>query len=586
MRSNGASPSKASKRAIVFQLGSLTEVLQSLIALRAAKQLYPQLEISLVVRDSFQEVVDRVPWIAHRWTMPNGELLGLSRQNRAQALVRLGAWVSPFLQVHWDYIVNWTTASSSGFLATLPPGKVRLGLYARKDLSLRHADGWSQYLRGVIQDSKQSLTQGIHLTDLWTTQFLTALQIHEGAPKDPETPVLAGKGFFQLSLAREDILTVLSSARKWIGIQLDTSEVPLDTVTHLLAQRPDFHFVFLGKAVPETLVSRAREIQKLFPNRILNLLGQTDFDLWASVLSRCHWLVAGESPAVQLASLLGTQVLQIRVNAKESLQVNGPYGNGHYVLCQKGDSVPTPEQIAAVFGFASSEWSIHRAANLGRHLQDRGLGDFIESCNVVRSRIRTSGEGGGVRYDGLLSEPWGLAQWNSYAMSQLARHWYCGWTTSLSREMTRSELSPELVIGLRGLDEVLRGCEATLSRGMSQAGDLTRAANKLVSSRVMSIEDRSRLQAQMASLAEIDSFLDRLGKLHPVVCGLANLRKVLFNDLEDADLAVLGRSAGESYRQLLEGVGVLRRTISETLEFARPRAITKSNVLPFAETSP
>lgn len=578
------------KKAIVFQLGSLTEVLQSLIALRAAKQLYPQLELTLVVRDRFQEVIERVPWLSARWAMPAQDLVKLSREDRAQALVRLGAWVAPFLQVHWDYLVNWTSAPSSGFLATLPAGKVRLGLFARKDLSLHYADGWSQYHRGVIQDSQDALDQGIHLTDLWTTQFLTALQIHEGPPKDPETPVLAGKGFFKLSLSREDILTVLGSARKWIGVQVDSSDFSVNLVTHLLAQRPDFHFVFLGIQVSDRGISRLREVQKLFPNRILNLVGQTDFDLWASVLSRCHWLIAGESAAVQLASLLGTQVFQIRDRDQRPLQINGPYGNGHYVLSPKTEGCDetefTAEQVAAVFGFASSEWSIHRAASLGRHLHERGLSDFIEKGAVLRSRIRTSGEGGGVRYDSVLGEPWNLAQWNAYAMSQLARHWYCGWTTSLAREMNRNELSPQLVISLRGLDEVLHGCEATLARGMSLALTLARDAKRLVSSRLMAVEDRNRLHVQLDGLTEIDSFLNRLGKLHPVVGGLANLRKVLFNDLEGGDLAVLGRSAEESYRQLLDGVGVLRKTISETLDLARPRALAKANILPFADTNP
>jgi hypothetical protein len=79
--------------------------------------------------------------------------------------------------------------------------------------------------------------------------------------------------------------------------------------------------------------------------------------------------------------------------------------------------------------------------------------------------------------------------------------------------MTRNELSPQLVISLRGLDEVLHGCEATLARGMSLALTLARDAQRLVSSRLMAVEDRIRLHVQLDGLTEIDSFLNRLGNV-------------------------------------------------------------------------
>lgn len=574
----------ASKRLLVFQLGSKSELLQSLISLRAAKQLYPGLEITLVVSTTGQEIVDRVPWIRERRVLPVEDLVLLSRQDPKRAMANLGAWTAPLLEVNWDYLANWSSGASGAFLATLPAAKVRLGRMARKDLSLRNLDGWSQYLRGIVEESGDKVSQGIHRIDLWTTQLLTALQIHEGPVKESDPAGLSGRGFFQLSMGREDVLTTLKGARKWVAVQVDGPT--LKVTEALLSSRSDLNLVLLGKEAQSTDLETVRRLQALAPSRVLNLMGQTDFDLWASVISRCHWILSRPSPAVQLASLLGTQVLLFGDQIRGRLQTLGPYGNGHYVLIPKGEREISAEEICAVFDFASSEWSIHRAASLRKHLHESGLSDPEQRLSVLRSRIRTSGEGGGVRFDSVLQEPWDIAQWSAYALSQLARHWYCGWTTSLHREMTRSELTPALVIHLRGLDEILYGCEATLQRGIRSSAELASDARRLVSSRVMAIEDRDRLRAQVEGLGEIDSFLDRLGNLHPVVHGLANLRKVLFNDLEDSDLAVLGKAAETSYRQLLEGVGVLRKTIAETLAFAKPRALERGNVLPFAETNP
>src|SRR5690242_10522718 len=63
-------------RCLVIQLTRLGDTLQSLMALRAAKQLYPQLEIHFVARERFAAAAKRTPWIESVITLPTDELLG------------------------------------------------------------------------------------------------------------------------------------------------------------------------------------------------------------------------------------------------------------------------------------------------------------------------------------------------------------------------------------------------------------------------------------------------------------------------------------------------------------------------------
>ena len=63
-------------RCLVIQLTRLGDTLQSLMALRAAKQLYPHLEIHFLARERFAAAAKRTPWIESVITLPTDTLLG------------------------------------------------------------------------------------------------------------------------------------------------------------------------------------------------------------------------------------------------------------------------------------------------------------------------------------------------------------------------------------------------------------------------------------------------------------------------------------------------------------------------------
>ncbi len=69
-------------RMLVIQMARTSDLMQSLMALRAAKQLYPGLKITLVARERFAAAAKKVPWIEQVVEFPSEELLSPALQGR------------------------------------------------------------------------------------------------------------------------------------------------------------------------------------------------------------------------------------------------------------------------------------------------------------------------------------------------------------------------------------------------------------------------------------------------------------------------------------------------------------------------
>ena len=212
-------PSDKPIRCLVIQLTRLGDTLQSLMALRAAKQLYPNLEIHFVARERFAAAAKRVPWIKKVVTLPTEQILApvlTGEKTELQALSDVARWVGPLVKEPWDMVVNWSYSEASSFLTGLLPARVKLGYSRRRDTTFAAADGWSHYIQAIVQNG---LSQNIHLTDIFTTQLLTALQIHFGEPMNDGNAPVTSKNFFELEIGEKEGKW-RDRSRKWVAIQL------------------------------------------------------------------------------------------------------------------------------------------------------------------------------------------------------------------------------------------------------------------------------------------------------------------------------------------------------------------------------
>jgi ADP-heptose:LPS heptosyltransferase len=589
-------------RCLVIQLTRLGDTLQSLMALRAAKQLYPQLEIHFVARERFAAAAKRTPWIESVITLPTDQLLGpilKGEKDEKQAMGDLARWIAPLINKPWDMVVNWSYSEPSSFLTALIPAHVKLG-YTRnpKDLSLSTTDGWSHYIQAIVQGG---IEQNIHLTDVLTTQLLTALQIHHGDPANEGNAPVTSKSFFQLEIGERD-LSWGDFSRKWIGIQLGAGSAaktwPASSWAKLarliLKNNPECSIVLLGGRED---TERAREFLSELDLRgretrnVLSLVGETDFDLWASVVGRCSWIIAGDTAVVHLASVLGTRVMNVSIGPVRWAET-GPYGNGHYVIsshkpcagcANKSNDIiqhscradVTPEAIYASWSYAASEWAHRRQSSISEHFETLKSRHILDSdtIRVHRSRIRGSNDGGGVVYEPLIERPLTVETWLGMVNGHIARSWYCGWVPAIGGELKREMISPPLIQKLRELGESATVLAKICEQAGRSARDLKERSSRLKSDKIMGIRERDELRVLGKKLMDLDGLVDRMGRAQPALAGFAQMSKVLMHNLRGDQLSDLGQESANCYRQLGEGVAILSDWLKHTIGLARPMAI-------------
>ena len=576
---------------LVIQLAKLGDLLQSLMALRAAKQLYPELEFTLVVREKFAEAARSVPWIKDVIVLPTDAWLSpiLEGQSPAEeALSELNRILGPALAKTWDFSINWTFSDASSYLNCLIPARVKLGYSRRKDGTFYCSDGWSHYIQGVVQASIQ---QNIHLTDILTTQLLTAMQIHLGDPS--ETAQNAGfspKGFFQFKTEGRNPETHLGRNHKWVALQLSSGSAGKDWAAedwaelacYVLSRHPDWGVVLLGApgdaAAAQVVLGYVKDLVPEGMDRIIDFVGQTDFADWTTLMGRCHWIVTTETAGVHLASVLGTRILHLCASPWRFLE-NGPYGNGHYVLCTSKDML-SPEAAYAAWSYGTSEWSHRRQIPIAEHFSRTGAGDDFPNVRLLRSRIRGTQDGGGVAYEALNRTPLTINDWFGQVIGHVARAWYCGWTPEIGKEIDRDALHPALIAALRQLDESSEVLVKICEEAKRTAIELHSRGKRLKSDKIMDLREKQELKNLAKKLHDLDLLIDRLVETQPALTVFAQMSKVLMHNLRGEALSDLGLETAESYGQLSYGVSLLREWSKFTLNLVKPKAIGTGQVIP------
>ena len=584
---------KKTTRCLVIQMGRLGDSLQSLMALRAAKQLYPFLEIHFICRESLSAAAKKTPWLKGVFTFPTQEIIGplvKGKKSEKEAIRDIAKWLGPVIETPWDMVVNWTYSEASSFLTSIIPAKIKLGYSRRKDSTFFAADGWSQYIQGIVQGHHP---QNIHLTDILTTQLLTALQIHFGDPMPNGDSPVTSKAFFALSPPKRSLKKVLEDpTKKWIGFQLKgVAPEKWAKLAHLILQRhPDWNILLLGTDAETSLNNQVFEnlgVDPAIRSKVHSWVGEGDFEQWAYAIGHVHWLFSGDSSALHLASVLGTRILHItKLGSREM----GPYGNGHYVIKPKNTSQPVEPQspslpeydshatapAEAIYGlwtYACQEWVHRRQTGLSTHMTQLGLDAYVNSIQAYRSSIRNSQEGGGVYYEPLFSQPLEFQDWMAMVLGHIARAWYCGWVPSLGAEVRRETIGPSLVQSVRSIEEGAHVLQEICDKATSTADQLSRKGSSLKSEKVMGLEDRSTIQTLGATLAELESLMKRVTNARPQLLPFSEMSKVLMHNLRGEQISELARETGLSYKRIHDGLTILREWISHTLGLVKPTAV-------------
>ncbi len=577
-------------RALMVQLSPLADQLQLLMAIRAAKQLYPELELHLVVEASAEEAVRSLDWVKKVHVFSKRETLAMLKSDADDMnskLSSLATWIEPILDVNYDLLVNWTFNDSSSFLSAIIPSPVKLGYSRKTDLSISIQDGWSHYIKSVVQSE---ILQDIHLTDLLTTQLLTALQVHFGDSVDPGAQTVTSKSFFKLS--RRDHWapdTWGHPSRRWMSIEAPEDQSPesIDRIARfaalVLRRHDDQNIIVIGNSVTDPVRYEKQFLKQLkihHPHlrgdrsRVIFKLGAISFSLWAEILSDCNWIIADSGPSIALASCVGTRAL-LRADRADDCLETGPYGNSHYIVeTRKG------ELMYAAWTYASTEWQHRRELSIDQHLA-RLQFDASSDLRILRSRIRNSEEGGGVVFDPLHRYEESVPRWSGKVWSYLARDWFCGWVPEIEWEMNRASLSPNLVREIRGLEEPTQVLQKLFEQGDRLARELTSATKNLRSDSIMTSHQKSEVLRIGGELNEIEKLIGRTCAVNSTLGGFFRMHQAILHNLKGTRLHELAQETSEAYQFLQIGSEHLSGWIHATLELSKPIPLPKGNVFAF-----
>ncbi len=580
----GSQGARGAIRCLIIQLGSSERILQSLMALKAVKQLYSKVEIHFIVDQPNQDLLSRVPWIDGVTIIPREELMRSLRRGEtrvSEAIPVLAQKLAPLVRVGWDYVINWTYSEASSFLGSLIPAVVKLGFSRRSDRSLECGDDWSMYVHAILQGSGY---QNIHLTDILTTQLLTALQINHGDPNahtSQGADSVAAKTFFKfVDTDASEIWSQRNLSKKWISVHIDKKlwdiEAWLRMLETVLARVPDVSIYLLGNELNDADHMKIRHWLRnelIADGRVLNLIAKNHFDIWAQAIGRSHWLISSDFTTEQLASVIGTRVLHLS-DTHQVFFSSGPYGNGHYILTPSNATEklkPTPLLSAKIFEYLYFEWSLKRGATCQEFVSKHAeLTQEIQSFRVLRSRIRPTSEGGGVVYEAHTVSPMSLAEWSAVVMGQVARSWYCGWVAPLGQGIERDRISADLLKELRGLEGVIDEVSKECEKGASIASLLVQKAKRVRAAHIMDVKLKEEIRELGEQLASIDLRIEDAAQRNSALKSFSNLSKVMLHHLQGSYLEEVSRGAAQAYRQIREGLELTQQWVKHTLKVARP----------------
>ncbi len=583
---------RESIRIAVIQLARLGDTIQSLMALRAAQQLYPELEITFIAHESFAGAAERCPWISRVISLPTEDLIRplLNRKKSAHALIPdVAGWVEPILNQTFDLVVNWTFSEASSYLAGILPARVRLGYSRRRDGTLSVVDGWSHYIHSVVQTET---TQSIHLTDILTTQLLTALQIHFEDPiEENANQCVTSKSFFNIQKSSYICDGWNHPGIRWIAIQLGASSSDktwspnewAKLASSILRRHDETRIIILGgekekeneaeflkafKAEEKSTGSTSR-----FEKRLISKIGTTNFDHWAQILSESQWVISADTAAIHLASVLGTRVFNLSIGPVR-FRETGPYGNGHYVIRAGLDpSSLSAEAVYAAWTYASTEWQHRLELSAEEHFKNLGQSTLTSITEFYRSKIRLSENGGGIHYESLIGSGLSMENWFSQVLGHLAREWYCGWVPPVGQEIDRAQVTPELIQSLRKLSEGIDVLDKIFNETIRSAEELVKKTKSLKSDKLMKISDREKINELGLKLQELDELSARVGNTQETLLPIHRLAQILMHNLTSKRIADVAEETVGVYRFLKIGMAVLRKWTDHTLSLARPVAI-------------
>ena len=267
---------------LVIRLSSLGDVLLTTPAIRALARRFPFAKIDFLTKARFAPLLDQNPYISRILRVEKGnlpELLSLRNTIRKE----------------YDLVVDLHRNLRSFVLTPFfgGPAVTRVKKYAlRRMLFVRFK---INLLKNIPSVPERALSA---LLPLGVQDDGQGLDFFSG-----QSAVIQAKNLLHKFRLQEKEPIALAPGSRWL-----TKRWPLKNFVDLILLLPHHRFVVMGETQEKAL---GEELKKAAPDRISNLIGETDLPTTGEILRRCRGLVTNDSGLMHLGCAVKIPVVAL-----------------------------------------------------------------------------------------------------------------------------------------------------------------------------------------------------------------------------------------------------------------------------------
>ncbi|MBI4002742.1 MAG: glycosyltransferase family 9 protein [Nitrospira defluvii] len=338
--------SASNSRALLIQLARLGDLVQSLPAIEAVQERYPERPLDLLSSAPLAPVLARsqsihrlIPWDGTQWRTWADQWA----QDPAGTLRTVQTYLTSLGEIGYDRVYN-LNQHARGTLMTHLFSRHAVET-AQEGQSNHNVSPWAQYLRQVAKARGENR---VHLADAWCGMC--------GVRPRGHAPVLAGQ---EVELP-EDLSAIGERKGLWIALATGAGDsarcvspaVWASWIREFLTQVDEGQVVLIGSGQEREAGQAILEATPtLLQGRVWDTTGRTTVTQLMTLLGRCRWVIGADTGPLHLATAVGSRALGFYF-ARARVHETGPYGEGHWVYQHatqtQPDSWPITESIELI----------------------------------------------------------------------------------------------------------------------------------------------------------------------------------------------------------------------------------------------
>ncbi len=349
-------------RALFIQLARLGDLIQSLPAIEAVRDRYPDRSLDLLCSAPLAtllektSVIDRlIPWDGAQWRSwadqwPHNSLITLRS---------MGSYMNSLGEVGYERVYT-LNQHARGILMTQLFSKHSTAADQSRTAE-QGVNPWALYLRQV---AKERGPNRVHLADAWCGMC--------GVKPTGRAPILGA----QETGLPSDLAAIGERSGVWVALvtgagdpaRCVSPDVWASWIRAFFMQVDDGQVVLVGSGQERDAGQAILEaMPALLQGRVWDTTGRTTLSQLMALLGRCAWVIGADTGPLHLATALGTRAVGFYF-AQARVHETGPYGEGHWVFQHATQAQPNvwpiKESIELITGRdprAVSGWSLYES---------------------------------------------------------------------------------------------------------------------------------------------------------------------------------------------------------------------------------